>query len=846
MDDFRIQSERRTSDGGLPARRAVTRWAWRLFRREWRQQFLILALITVAVAATVLGSSVAVNNPPPKDAGFGTAHYSISFDSYGANAQTVVTKVEHDGTVQLIGNETFSIPGSINTYQLRSQAAHGPYGDPMLSLVSGHYPSGAAEVAVTSGVATAFHLSLGKTWQVGGVERHVVGIVQNPQSLLDAFALVAPGQVTNPSEVTALFDVPGADLRSIGMSLQANVPSSQVSSPASVAKSNPLNPETISLAALVLGMMLIALVSIGGFTVLAQRRMRSIGMLESIGATDRHVRLVVSANGTVVGVVGAILGFIVGFAGWLAYRPSFEQSAHHLIGVFALPWLVVLLAMVLAVLAAYFASSRPARAITKIPIVHALSGRPAPPRQIHRSAVPGIVFLVAAFLLLGYSGGTGGGNGSGGAPELLLGLVLLMPGLILLAPFFLSLTERVSRRAPIAARLALRDLARYRARSGSALSAISIGVLISVIVVLAAASRFSNVFDYAGPNLASNQIALHTGFPPQGVILVHRNAKGQLVRVRHHKTETATPAQLAAGAEQIAKGLSAQLIALESPNAYLSGTQGGRSWSGQIYVATPQLLREFGIKASEINAKADVLTSRPGLSGVSGLVMDYGSGNPKQGAIQNGNGGSVRDPLIQEVSALPSGTSAPNTIITEYAMKKFHISSDTSDWLVVGTHSFTADRISSAQLTASTAQLQVESRNDIPSGSTIINWATLFGILIALGVLAMSVGLVRSETSSELRTLAATGASSYTRRTLTAVTAGALGFLGALLGVVGGYVAMIGWLRSNSLNGGISALENVPFGDLMLILFGMPALAAAVGWILASREPAIIGRQPIE
>src|ERR1019366_7204763 len=76
MDDFQLRSERRPSDGGVPARRAVTRWAWRLFWREWRQQFLILALITVAVAATILGSSVAGNNPPPKDAGFGTAPYS--------------------------------------------------------------------------------------------------------------------------------------------------------------------------------------------------------------------------------------------------------------------------------------------------------------------------------------------------------------------------------------------------------------------------------------------------------------------------------------------------------------------------------------------------------------------------------------------------------------------------------------------------------------------------------------------------------------------------------------------------------------------------------------------------
>jgi putative ABC transport system permease protein len=324
---------------------------------------------------------------------------------------------------------------------------------------------------------------------------------------------------------------------------------------------------------------------------------------------------------------------------------------------------------------------------------------------------------------------------------------------------------------------------------------------------------------------------------------VFRNAKGQLVRT-HPKTETATPAQLKAGADQIAKGLNAKLIALASPNAFIDGRQGGRNWSGQIYVATPQLLRAFGITQSQIDPKAEILTSRPGLSGVSGLVLGYGT-NAKESVLAGGPVRNLGQPLIQEMSALPKGTSAPNTVVTEYAMKKYHIGSTTSDWLVVGPQSFTAAQISSAQLTASTAQLQVESRNDIPSGSTIINWATLFGILIALGVLAMSVGLVRSETSSEMRTLAATGASSYTRRTLTAVTAGALGLLGALLGVVGGYVAMIGWLRSNALNGGISALTNVPIGDLMLILFGMPAFAAAVGWLFASREPNAMGRQPI-
>ena len=43
--------------GGVASRRAVTRWAWRLFRREWRQQLLVLALIVVAVAATIVGAA---------------------------------------------------------------------------------------------------------------------------------------------------------------------------------------------------------------------------------------------------------------------------------------------------------------------------------------------------------------------------------------------------------------------------------------------------------------------------------------------------------------------------------------------------------------------------------------------------------------------------------------------------------------------------------------------------------------------------------------------------------------------------------------------------------------------
>jgi putative ABC transport system permease protein len=825
--------------GGAPARRAVIRWAWRLFRREWRQQLLVLALIVVAVAATLLGAAVATDTPPPAGAGFGTAQDMVTLGGGPRLASQVAELRQHIGRVDVIENQIVAVPGSIDTYDLRAQNPGGPFGQPMLSLVSGHYPTGPGQVAVTSGVASDFRLKIGTVWrQGGGMTRRVVGIVQNPQSLLDEFALVAPGQVAAPSQVIVLFTAPAATIAKLG-SLRQDVVTRH-----DVAASNPINPETIVLALATVGMLLIALVAVGGFTVLAQRRLRSLGMLGALGATDRNIRLVVRANGVVVGVAGALIGAAVGLAAWLAYRPRLESDAHHVIGVFQLPWLVVVVAMVLAVVATYFAASRPARSITRLPIVAALSGRPAPPKQVHRSALPGIALLVVAAFLFWYTGQSSNG---GGGPELVLGFVVLIAAVILLAPLFLTTMARAGRRAPIAVRLALRDLARYQARSGSALAAISLGVLIAVLICVLSAQRFGNVLDYAGPNVASNQIIVYTpgsqNSPGAG------NGPGS-------NPVTGTPQSWARTARGIAAALgSHDVIQLDSTSVTLQHAAAGRQFSGQVYVATPALLRAFGIKASEIDPAADVLTMRPGLSGLSKMQLTYGKG-PDSQAEGPGPGGPgqqtfpcpksscVANPVIQEISALPSGTSAPNTVITEHAIRQLRLSTSPQGWLIQAPHPPTAAQIRDAKATAATAGMSVETRNSIPTSSEIIDWATVFGVLLALGILAMAVGLIRSETASDLRTLAATGASSTTRRTLAAATAGALAFLGAVLGTVAAYVAAIGYAWDNKLDG-LSELSNIPVQNLLIILIGMPVIAAVGGWLLAGREPPAIAHQPI-
>ena len=159
---------------------------------------------------------------------------------------------------------------------------------------------------------------------------------------------------------------------------------------------------------------------------------------------------------------------MLGFVGWLVYRPTAQASAHHVIGVFQLPWTVIGVSMILAILASYFAASRPAKAISRVPVVAALSGRPPAPKTARQLAVPvGIAFLVARVPPARHRRGHGRRTAEArtGHAGVVLGLIALAVAIVLLSPACLALVARLGSRTPLAVRLALRDLARYRARS---------------------------------------------------------------------------------------------------------------------------------------------------------------------------------------------------------------------------------------------------------------------------------------------------------------------------------------------------------------------------------------------
>jgi putative ABC transport system permease protein len=834
--------------GGIVARRAVIRWGWRLFRREWRQQLLVLGLLTVAVAATIWGASVVTNAQlaNPNYPTLGTAAASVTLPGTDPHlAADIATIAGRWGPADLIDNQNIAT-GTTQSVQLRAESPRGHYNAPLLSLVSGAYPAGPGQVALTSQVASLYGTQVGGSWHAAGATWRVTGIVQDPSNLADEFALVAPGQVTHPSQVVMLIG-PAAAQQAIsgGNGTLPGVPAANVSFPTS-SNGSKFSPATVVLVVEVLGLVFIGLLSVAGFSVMAQRRQRALGLLSAIGATERSLRLVMIVNGLAVGLTGALAGAVLGFAAWFAYVPTLQRATGHVVDGTNLPWWAFALGVVFAVVTSMLASRRPAKTMAAMPVVTALSGRPAPPKAARRAALPGVIVFAVGVGCLATAGGLAGASGNGGSPALHLvaGLAAVVIGIILLAPLCVSvLAAGAGSRLPVAIRIALRDLVRYRARSGAALAATTFAVFLAMGICVVTSFQFDNTLNWTGPNLSSDQVIVY-GQPPQnGPSIGGPLTSTQLAEVSRH-----------------VGGLAASLharsaVPLESTGATLHqvGAQAHRDFSGTVYVATPQLLATYGVTAGQIAPGTDVLTMRPGMASLPNLELTWGNYGLQQGPggfVQKDralpacslSGGCLANPAMQTVTGLPSGTSAPNTVITEYAVSTYHLQTQLTGWLIQAPAPLTAAQVNAARQFALAYGATVETRSASLGPGEISDGATALGIVIALGVLAMSVGLIRSETAQDLRTLTATGASGSTRRMITAATAAALGLLGAVLGMAGAVMAGLAWSRSSLP----VMFGDVPLTDVLILLLGLPLVAAAAGWLLAGREPKVIARQPLD
>ena len=368
------------------------------------------------------------------------------------------------------------VPGGVEEVDFRSQDPDGPYGGELLAIREGDYPTSPSQLAVTDGVAELLRLELGSTLALDGVRRTVVGIVENPRKLSDEFALVSPSSAT-PQHVTVLVD---ADFESFG-SFGASVPALV----GQMVRGND-TPEWVNTLAMVsvatVFLFLASLVAAAGFAVIAQRRLRQLGMLAAVGAAQKHLRLVLLTNGLVVGAIAAVVGTIAGLGLWVVFAPRLESAIDHRIDRLSLPWGLITLAVVLALVAATAAAWWPGRAAARLPVMLALSGRPAKPRPARHSAIAAAALIAVGIGSLALS--------NRDKPLLIVaGIVATILGTVLLGPLAIRIFSALAGRVSIAPRLALRDLARYQARSGAALAAITLALGIAAAVVITASAE---------------------------------------------------------------------------------------------------------------------------------------------------------------------------------------------------------------------------------------------------------------------------------------------------------------------------------------------------------------------
>ncbi len=817
-------------NGRMTGRRAIIRWAVRMFRREWRQQILVLVLLTVVVAAAIFTATAAYNSQESPTAQLGSANTRVRLVEPDATqrAADIATLEKWFGPVEVIADDFVRVPGSVDRVEVRAQNPNGRYGAGMLSVRAGRVPARPSEVALTDGVAATFGVHIGEHVRLGRATRTVVGIVENPGDLHDEFALVTPAAASATAPITVLLDAsdqersraPGAEMPGGFERVQAT--------------------HATAAAAIVFGMaavvmLLVCLVAAAGFIVIAQRRSRQLGLLAAVGATNKHLRLVMLANGVLVGVIAAVLGSVAALVAWFVARPALETSLGHRIDTASIPPGLVATGILLAITTATAAAWWPARAVGRQSVTEALSARPASPKPAHRSVA--VAVIAAALGFAGVYFGVDVAADKSNVVLLLAGIVALVVAIIFGSPLVLRALARVASRLPFAPRLALRDLGRYQARAGAAVAAISLGLAISVAIVGIASASEPNESDM---NLSDRQVLVHPGDFALGP--APTSGAGDSGRLVPSATDLA---RLDDAAHQLASGLDQPTVLPldiavdangEHADAKLGGGPGpvmlGRAVgshtirdTGLLYVATAALAHRLGLDLTAVGPEVDVVTPQSGTLFVAN-ALDRPTPIPAN--------------AVDHIAAQPY-SSAPKNLITTAGMQRYELHAIRGGWLIESAQPLTAAQLTSVRERAAAAGLAIETRRSQDGLHTLRKGATLAGILLALAILAMTVGLIRSEAGRDLRTLIATGASSTTRRTVTASTAGALAFAAMALGIAAAYVALVAGYAHD-----LKELDNVPVLELAVTIVGVPLVAAAAGWLLAGREPSSLARRALD
>ncbi|MFG1912838.1 FtsX-like permease family protein [Kribbella sp. NPDC048928] len=738
------------------------------------------------------------------------------------------------GDIELRGAGA-DLTAALVTGDFTSALAAGTY-----RLDDGRMPVEPTEVALSP--ALADHLGLhsgGVLTAANGTAYRIVGIARTPDFATGREVFATPSVGDPDAQAEYLVDLPdGTDVD--GLADKLSKQEMTLVSRAAVIDPPPTPRDPVGATAarvLVVGFAVLELVLLAGtaFAVVARRQTRELGLVTAVGGTTADVRRFVLAQGLYAGLLGTGGGLGIGVAAALLGKSWWENATSTLITQWQLPWLQLLGVVAIGLVAGLAAALIPAIGAAQRPPLAALAGRftaVAGAVRLQRVALTlvafGLVLSVVGNLQLAAALDTARAERSAADPTQLsrvasasptlpvavvvVGITLVVAGLVWMLPGLVGKVAGSVRNLPLSLRLALRDAARHRHRTGPVTAAIMIAVAgttaLAFAVVNESAAKAQN---YEPAGRIGDAVLQFRGDIPYSPGLVDRV---QNLLPAAHRYELSRVAFRTTKSEQgYTPGISVystgySLLAVDPAYIARFGDWGQRAAAalqrGQVVVPLPTMLHDGQVKL----AGGDDLDGRKAFLRPAAVVTSP----PRIGLLP-------RSGLISTDAARRLGNVTVNEV--HFSLREQP----------------TAPQLSAvAKLLGHEDELKVEHGYQSPVRRASIGLLVLGATATLLGV-AMSVALSMSEGRADFATLAAVGAPPRLRRALAAAQGWFLGQLGCVLGLVVG--ALYGFTAHTVVG---SPTVVVPWAVLAGIAVLVPLFAGAVPYVVTRSRMEMVRR----